>query len=137
MTTTYWLVALLVTATAFGFWRKYNEGKTRVDSQHALVTARELGHPLGRRATLLQFSSAFCAPCRTTKVVLSKTASAVEGVTHIEIDAEAHLELVRRLDIRKTPTTLILDSQGIVTNRAVGVPRHEELLAVLAKAAGV
>jgi thiol-disulfide isomerase/thioredoxin len=108
------------------------DGKTRTDSKHDVVTARELGFPLGKRATLLQFSSAFCAPCRTTKVILGKTADAIEGVTHIEIDAESHLELVRRLDIRKTPTTLVLNSAGIVTNRAVGVPRTEELLAVLA-----
>ncbi|MEY4323123.1 MAG: hypothetical protein RL410_904 [Actinomycetota bacterium] len=133
----YTLIAVIVLASAFGFWRKQTEGKTRVDAGHGVVTARELGHPLGKRATLLQFSSAFCSPCRTTKVVLSKTATAVEGVVHIEIDAESHLELVRRLDIRKTPTTLVLDAHGVVTNRAVGVPRQEELLAVLASAMGV
>ncbi|MEY4347801.1 MAG: hypothetical protein RIS43_220 [Actinomycetota bacterium] len=137
MNSVYALVVLIALASAFGFWRKRTEGKTRVDAGHGVVTARELGFPLGRRATLLQFSSAFCSPCRTTKVVLSKTATAIEGVVHIEIDAESHLELVRRLDIRKTPTTLVLDANGVVTNRAVGVPRQDELVAVLAAAIGV
>jgi thiol-disulfide isomerase/thioredoxin len=132
MTSTYWLLALLGVATAFGVWRKATEGRARVDSHHELVSSHDIGHELGERATLLQFSSAFCSPCRTTKIVLAKTAAAVPGVEHIEIDAESHLELVRRLEIRKTPTTLILDAQGRVQNRAVGVPRQEDLLAVIA-----
>ena len=136
MNSFYWLLVVLGVATLFGLWRRHNEGRTRVDTHHAVVTARELGHPLGRGATLLQFSSAFCAPCRTTKVVLNKTARAIDGVTHIEIDAESHLELVRRLDVRKTPTTLILNANGVVTNRAVGVPKADELLAVLASLIG-
>ena len=105
-----------------------------MDSQHQQIRAADIGRALGERATLLQFSTAFCAPCRTTKVVLAKTAEAIPGVAHIEIDAESHLELVRRLDIRRTPTTLLLDANGYVQNRAVGVPRQDELLAVLASA---
>lgn len=129
-----WLAIVLVAASAFGLWRRWSEGRARVDSHHEQVSAKEIGHSLGDKATLLQFSTAFCAPCRTTKVVLSKTADAIPGVEHVEIDAESHLELVRRLDIRRTPTTLLLDSEGRVQNRAVGVPRQDELLAVLASA---
>lgn len=129
-----WLGALLLAASAFGLWRRWSEGRTKVDSQHQQIRAADIGRPLGERATLLQFSTAFCAPCRTTKVVLAKTADSIPGVTHIEIDAESHLDLVRRLDIRRTPTTLLLDAEGYVHNRAVGVPRQDELLAVLAAA---
>ena len=129
-----WLGALLVVASAFGLWRRWSEGRTRVDSQHQQIRPADIGRSLGERATLLQFSTAFCAPCRTTKVVLAKTADAIPGVSHIEIDAESHLELVRRLDIRRTPTTLLLDANGYVQNRAVGVPRQDELLTVLASA---
>ena len=129
-----WLGVLLVAASAFGLWRRWTEGRTRVDSQHQQIRAADIGRSLGERATLLQFSTAFCAPCRTTKVVLAKTAEVIPGVAHIEIDAESHLELVRRLDIRRTPTTLLLDANGYVQNRAVGVPRQDELLAVLATA---
>jgi len=134
MTPVMWLVIGLVVATSFGLWRKWSDGRTRDDSHHELVTAADLGHELGERATLLQFSTAFCAPCRTTKIVLNKTSSIIPGVAHIEIDAESHLELVRRLDIRRTPTTLVLDSHGIVRNRAVGVPRQDDLLTVIANA---
>ncbi|MFM1787411.1 MAG: hypothetical protein RL228_1361 [Actinomycetota bacterium] len=128
----YWLIGILIAASAFGLYRRWNEGRAKVDNRHVIVTEKQIGAPLGEKATLLQFSSAFCAPCRTTKVVLAKTASIIEGVNHIEIDAESHLELVRELEISRTPTTLILDKNGMVRNRAVGVPRQDELISVLA-----
>lgn len=132
MNNVYWLIAIFFAASAFGLYRRWNEGRTKVDNHHVIVTEKQIGAPLGEKATLLQFSSAFCAPCRTTKVVLAKTASIIDGVNHIEIDAESHLELVRALDISRTPTTLVLDKDGLVRNRAVGVPRQDELISVLA-----
>jgi thiol-disulfide isomerase/thioredoxin len=86
---------------------------------------------LGERATLLQFSSAFCAPCRATRQVLAEVADVVPGVVHLEVDAEHHLELVRRLDVLRTPTTLILDAAGREATRAAGAPRKETVLATL------
>ncbi|MCL8026241.1 thioredoxin family protein [Nocardioides bruguierae] len=87
---------------------------------------------LGERATLVQFSSAFCAPCRTTRRVLGEVSEVVPGVVHLEVDAEQHLELVRELDVTRTPTTLILDSAGAESTRAAGAPRKETVLGVLA-----
>ena len=91
------------------------------------------GHALGgaSRATLLQFSSAFCAPCRTTRVVLEEVVGMVDGVAHVEVDAESHLDLVRRLDVRRTPTVLVLDSAGLVRVRAAGAPRKADVIAAL------
>ncbi len=96
--------------------------------------AADLGAGLGERATLVQFSSAFCAPCRATRRVLGEVAGLVPGVTHVEIDAEAHLGLVRRLDILKTPTVLVLDAEGRVVRRAVGQPRKADVIAALGEA---
>lgn len=94
----------------------------------------ELGASPGERATLLQFSSAFCAPCRATRRVLSEVAGLVPGVAHVEVDAEQHLELVRRLDVRSTPTTLVLDAAGSEVLRATGQPRKADVLAALGQA---
>lgn len=91
----------------------------------------DLGVPLGSRATLVQFSSAFCAPCRMTRHVLADVAALVDGVVHVDIDAESHLDLVRRLDVRQTPTTLVLTPDGQIALRAVGRPRKADVLAVL------
>ena len=65
---------------------------------------------LGERATLLQFSSAFCAPCRATRRVLDEVTGLVEGVAHVEVDAEHHLEATRAFGILRTPTTVVLDA---------------------------
>ncbi|WBO67977.1 thioredoxin family protein [Streptomyces camelliae] len=96
--------------------------------------AVELGGELGERATLVQFSSAFCAPCRATRRVLGEVAALVPGVAHVEIDAEAHLDLVRALEILKTPTVLVLDATGRVVRRAAGQPRKADVIAALGEA---
>lgn len=134
MSELYLLLLLLAAATGFGLYRKWSDGRTRVDGHHLKISGELVGADLGERATLLQFSSAFCAPCRATKAVLGPVADAVPGVVHVEVDAEANLDLVQRLDIHRTPTTLVVDAAGRVRNRVVGVPRQEELLAVLASA---
>lgn len=96
--------------------------------------AAELGEGLGERATLVQFSSAFCAPCRATRRVLAEVAGLVPGVSHVEIDAEDHLDLVRELDILKTPTVLVLDAEGRIVRRASGQPRKADVIAALGEA---
>jgi thiol-disulfide isomerase/thioredoxin len=96
-----------------------------------VITGDELGLPLGNRATLVQFSTSFCAPCRATRRILAEVAGMVEGVAHVEIDAESHLDLVRRLDIRRTPTVLVVGPDGRITKRASGQPRKADVIAAL------
>lgn len=96
-----------------------------------MLTAADIGGSLGETATLLQFSTAFCQPCRATRHVLADVAGMVDGVTHREVDAEANLDLVRCLDIRRTPTVLVLDGDGRVIRRASGQPRKADVIAAL------
>jgi thiol-disulfide isomerase/thioredoxin len=95
------------------------------------LTEADLGSSLGRQATLVQFSTAFCAPCRPTRQILAQVAGMVDGVTHVEIDAAARLDLVRRLRINSTPTILVLDPDGAIVRRAVGLPRKADVIAAL------
>lgn len=53
---------------------------------------------------------------------------------HVELDAEARLELVRRLEILRTPTVLVLDAGGLVVRRAAGLPRRADVIAALGEA---
>lgn len=101
------------------------------ESRPLVVTADEIGAPLGERLTLLQFSSAFCSPCRATRTLLADVTADRDDVAHVEIDAESHLELVRRVNVLRTPTVLVLDGAGTVVGRASGVPRREQVLAVV------
>ncbi|WP_306209382.1 TlpA family protein disulfide reductase [Actinoplanes sp. RD1] len=84
--------------------------------------------------TLLQFSTAFCAPCRALRRVSAEVAALVPGVRHVEVDAESHLDAVRALRIEQTPTLLIIGPDGDVTKRAAGVPTKPQLLTAVAAA---
>src|SRR5688500_14945544 len=113
------LVVAIALALAFGTYRGVVDGRFR--GTHRVRGAEEPVAPiettwdviaslgstqadLGQRATLVQFSSAFCAPCRATRRILHDVAEQVPGVAHVEIDAEHHLALVRRVGITRTPT---------------------------------
>lgn len=130
------LVGAVVAGVVLSLLKAWVDGRFRGKSEDDVerVTAGEVGGELGERATLLQFSSAFCAPCRATRRTLAEVEGMVDGVRHIELDAESHLELVRRLDILRTPTTLILDATGAVVKRASGAPRKPDVIAALAAA---
>lgn len=131
------LLAVLAVATLAGFVARARNGRVRAARADAeRLTAGEIGAPLGERATLLQFSSAFCAPCRATRRILEDVAAVVPGVAHVEVDAESQLELVRRLGVMRTPTTLLLDAGGVVRQRASGQPRKDEVVAALAAIVG-
>ncbi len=129
-------VVVLALASAFGMLRAKRDGRLRVRAKDGVVglSAAELGVPLGERATLVQFSTAFCQPCRATRRVLAEVAGMVDGVAHVELDAEERLELVRRLDILRTPTVLVLDAGGRVVRRAAGQPRRADVIAALGEA---
>jgi thiol-disulfide isomerase/thioredoxin len=140
MTTGAWvLVASVLLVAAFGVWRAYADGRFRgthrvrgADAPVAPAVEPLLpADQLGERATLLQFSSAFCAPCRATRRVLGEGAELVPGVAHVEVDAEEQLDLVRRVGVLRTPTTLVLDAQGQEVTRAAGAPRKEQVLSAL------
>ena len=153
------LVVVLLVATAFGLYRKRTDGVMKrvkrgtpvplpddappgeledpddvsatLSGPHGDITVADLGGPLGENATLVQFSSAFCQPCRVTKRILAEVITMVDGVEHYEIDAESRLDLVRRLDIRRTPTVLVVDARGHIIRRATGAPRKADVIAAL------
>ncbi|MFE0380205.1 thioredoxin family protein [Streptomyces inhibens] len=129
-------LAVLAAASVFGVWHQRRNGRLTVRERDdtARLGAAEIGVELGERATLLQFSSAFCQPCRATRRTLTEIAGMVEGVTHVEIDAEAHLDLVRNLSILRTPTVLVLDAEGAIVRRASGQPRKADVIAALGAA---
>jgi len=80
---------------------------------------------------VVQFSTAFCAPCRSTKARLERLQSTRPGLAVVHVDAESHLDAVRALDVRRTPTLFYLDRDGIVIGRSSGAPRPEELTALV------
>ena len=128
------LAIVLVAATGFGIWYQRTRGEFRKKKtvNGPKLTAAIVGTELGSRATMVQFSSAFCTPCRATKVLLEDMVKTMPDVHYAHIDAESHLELVRKLDIRSTPTTLFLNGAGVEVGRAMGTPKRAQVRAAIA-----
>ena len=136
------LAAALLAATVLGVAMRRRAGQFRPASPRTpakpgapakagALTEADLGAGLGRQATLVQFSTAFCAPCRPTRQILAQVADMVDGVTHVEIDAAARMDLAQRLRINSTPTVLVLDPDGAIVKRATGLPRKADVIAAL------
>ncbi|MEA4945175.1 MAG: thioredoxin family protein [Propionicimonas sp.] len=126
------LVAVAV-AAAFGLYRRITDGRARpVREDVPRLHPSHLGRELGTEATLVQFSSPVCAPCRTTHTLLASLAAEDPGLVHIDLDATEHLGLTERFGILRTPTVLVLDPGGAVRERITGAPRRPEVLRVLA-----
>lgn len=127
------LLAALALALVLGALHRWYDGRLRRRGSAEDLRGLLPGSA-GERATLVQFSSAFCAPCRATRRVLAEVAEVVPGVAHVEVDAESHLDLVRHLNILKTPTTVVLDAEGREVRRAVGQPSKTAVLTALGQA---
>lgn len=133
------VLALLVVAAVLGLWWRSRNGRFAMSAtstapgapDDARLTADELGAPLGARATFVQFSSEVCAPCRGTRAVLTQLVSEHDDLSHVEMDVVEHLGLVRRFDIMRTPTTLLLDARGVVVGRLSGATDRRHALAAL------
>jgi thiol-disulfide isomerase/thioredoxin len=124
------LLIVLALATGIGFRLKATQGRIK-QKKGLQISESEIGTSLGDRATVLQFSTTFCSSCRAAKVLISDVVSKRIDVKYVEIDAESNLELVRRLDIRSTPTTLFLDKKGFEIARAVGAPKRDQITAAI------
>lgn len=159
MTGLWVLLGVLLAATAFGIWHRATTGRIKDSStgtpggvagitpasdddppvdiqtdapdERSAALAPALAGRLGSRATVVQFSTAFCQPCRATRRILEEVTTMVPGVAHIELDAEDNLDLVRALDVRRTPTVYFLDAGGTVRKHASGLPRKADVIAAL------
>jgi len=133
------LLIALVVAAAFAFYRRRVDGRFRPAPAPAAseptgsqwLTEADLGAPLGSSATVVQFSSQFCAPCRAAERVITDAVAGRDGVQYLDIDSEQKLDLVRRLNILRTPTVLVTDDAGRILARTAGVPTRQSLQAVL------
>ena len=148
-----WLpIGILVIASVFGFYWRSQQGKLKVapkTSDKALnsVTNEELSKiirakssfmvnsdpneqhqlQLGKNVTLLQFSSAFCSPCKATAQIISHLVEGMDDVVYIQVASEENLKLVEKFDIKSTPTVIFFNREGIEVGRAVGIPTKEQV----------
>jgi hypothetical protein len=145
------LVVVLAAASAAGLVMRQRQGRFRparpaapgatdadVPARAAggVLSAADLGAPLGAQATLVQFSTEVCAYCGPTRELLTAVARDRDGVSFIEIDAAQRMDLTRRLHVLSTPTVLVLDAAGGITSRASGPLRKADLLTAVGAVTG-
>ncbi len=127
------LVGLVALATALGFAWKSQQGRVHHADGRTVVRAKDLpgSRRFGAGATLLQFSTEVCAPCKATHTVLDGIAAERPSVAHVDLDVTHRPDLAAQFHIMQTPTTLILDRRGVVRARIGGAPRIDSLRAEL------
>ena len=131
-------IALLAAGVA-AWWLRTRSGAVRTTGEDVtgdspeLQVLRSLGvRPEDADLTVVQFATAFCAPCRATKARLAQLQTTHPGLAAVHVDAESQLEAVRALDVRRTPTLFYLDRTGALLGRSSGAPRPDELQALVA-----
>lgn len=143
------VVVVLAVACAAGLALRFRQGRFRLPrsgtdaagsgrstASATVLTASDLGAPLGQRGTLVQFSAEFCAYCGPTRDLLTEVARTRDGLAFVEIDAADRLDLARRLRVFTTPTVLVLAADGSIAGRAAGRPRRSDVLAAVGTVLG-
>ena len=127
MNNSYLLLLTLILSFFVGQLVKHYKGKVR-HKKRTRYSTKELNQKLGSRATIVQFSTTFCSECRSAKAIVKDAVKELSDISYIELDAESNLDLVRRVDIRSTPTTIFLDKNGYEIARAKGAPKRDQLI---------
>lgn len=128
------LVAALVAVVALAgrLWRARDghllSSAEQVDAAH-LAALGLSASPAGLVGVLL--GSATCAPCETAKSVLADVAAARPVFSWRAVEAVDHPELVTAHRVLRVPTLLVVGPGGRLVARTSGVPRAEELLALI------
>ena len=122
---------ILLISTAIGFYYRSKNGVIR-KKRRLHISEAEFAGAYGKRVTILQFSTTFCSQCRAAKSLISDVVKDEKDISYLEIDAESNLALVRKVDVRSTPTTIFLDKDGYEIARATGAPKRDQLQKVIA-----
>jgi thiol-disulfide isomerase/thioredoxin len=125
------LVLILLISTLVGLLYRRKNGVIR-KKRRLHISEAEFAGAYGERVTILQFSTAFCSQCRAAKSLISDVVKDQTDISYLEIDAESNLALVRKVDVRSTPTTIFLDKGGFEIARATGAPKRDQLQKVIA-----
>lgn len=121
------LLLLISITSVIGLTLRAKKGVIKKGSR-LKISEDEFAGKYGSRLTILQFSTTFCSECRTAKAIVKDVVKDSKDITYVEVDAESNLDLVRRVDIRSTPTTIFLDSKGFEIARAKGAPKRDQLI---------
>ncbi len=81
--------------------------------------------------TLVEFTAPDCVPCLRTRTLLDEVAAERDDLDVVSLDVAEAAELVRAHRIMRAPTTLLVTREGHLLGRVSGLPRPEELRALV------
>lgn len=82
---------------------------------------------LGARATIVQFSTEFCARCPSVRRISADLAARYASVDFVHVDLAHRPGLASRFGLLQTPTVLILDGGGVPRSRLSGAVTRDRL----------
>ncbi|GAB3604280.1 thioredoxin family protein [Microbacterium aureliae] len=131
------LAALLAVTVGLGLLLRWRQGRPQRHIPHEVIEPQRLGaDSLGESATLLQFSTEMCTKCPGVHRLLSSVAEGREGVRHLDIDVTHRPDIAKHFHVLQTPTTLVLDRDGVVQTRFGGAPTRDVLELELTRLTG-
>ncbi|QYH36379.1 thioredoxin family protein [Salinibacterium sp. M195] len=141
------LLGLVALATALGLVWRARTGRikhTRTTSSTAATEENRITIPgaasFGSRVTLVQFSTEACAICPTVRTQLSALADDLDdgtgSVVHVDVDVTSRPEIANQFNLLQSPTTFILDGNGVLQARIGGAPKINDLRAELSRMLG-
>lgn len=131
------LAVLLAVTVGVGLFLQWRQGRPRRHIPHEVVEPTRLGaDALGENATLLQFSTELCSRCPGVHRTLAAVADTHEGVRHLDVDLTHRPDIAKHFHILQTPTTLLLDRDGVIQTRFGGAPNRDVLELELARLTG-
>ncbi|SDS13822.1 Thioredoxin [Paraoerskovia marina] len=139
MTDNLWmLLAVLALSVVVGVWWRSRQGVVRTSDTGPAQRAgaapwAHLGLPHDR-IVLMQMSAEICSACRQTARVLSEVAAADEGVVHVELDVAEHRDLAAALRVLRTPTVVVVGTDGTEVVRASGAMTPTQAREAVARA---
>lgn len=122
------LAALLAVTVIAGilFQHRRAQGPTR-NPLESVEPGRLGADCLGENATLLQFSSSAGRWCTAVHHCVSAVSADHEGVLHLDIDVSDRPDIAAHFGVVQTPTTLLLDHDGVEQARFSGTPGRDLL----------
>ncbi len=132
-----WLavLSLLAIATLLGLGYRLLHGRGhRVNRKKEIdlnsLSPTKNGVPtseLGKKATLLQFSTIYCGQCPGVRRQLAQLEYRLGGLSHLEVDITERIEIAAQYGITQTPTVFVLNSKSELVYRVGGVPNLNKL----------
>ena len=129
------VLVLVAIATAAGLIWKARTGTAKKVTAGEVIDLKEIGAvkdgkpvtEFGERVTFLQFSSEFCSQCAQTARLFHELEAHHDDILHIEVDITNRMDLANKFNILQTPTTLVLDKNGVVTSRIGGAAKPQTI----------